>query len=60
MRDKVKHLHLTANSSLIIGDDCVLEKVDIDGHTEIKNVGGKGVVLENKEKNYKKVIDLTN
>jgi len=24
MRDKVKHLHLTANSSLIIGDDCVL------------------------------------
>lgn len=48
MRDKVKHLHMTDSSSLILGDDCILEKVDIDGHTEIKDTHGKPVVLENK------------
>lgn len=48
MRDKVKSLHMTDQSSLILGDECVLEKVDIDGHTEIKDTNGGAVVLENK------------
>jgi len=48
MRDKVKHLSLTSKSSLIIADDCILDKVDIDGHSEIKDAHGKPVVLENR------------
>lgn len=48
MRDKVKSLHVTKESSLIIADDCILEKVDIDGHTEIRETNGQAVVLENK------------
>ena len=46
MRDKVHHLTLTEKSSLIIADDCVLEKVDIDGHTVIKGThAGEKVTL---------------
>ncbi len=48
MRDKVKSLHVTKNSSLIIADDCVLDKVYVDGHTEIRDTEGKHVTLENK------------
>lgn len=50
---------MTSKSSLIIADDCILEKVDIDGHSEINNTNGQAVVLENKQKNYKKVVDIT-
>lgn len=45
MKDKVKSLHVTEQSSLILADDCILEKVDIDGHTEIKDTKGSAVTL---------------
>lgn len=48
MREKVKNVHISANSSLIIADDCILENVEIDGHSEIRDTNGKPVKVENK------------
>jgi hypothetical protein len=59
MKEKVKELKISAHSSLILGDDCILEKVILDGHTEIKDTHGQPVTIENTTKNYKKVVDLT-
>lgn len=35
MQGKVKDVKITEHSSLIIADDCILEKVHIDGHSVI-------------------------
>ena len=56
MRKKVGKLTVTNESSLILGEDCFLKDVDIDGHVEIKEKGE--ICLEEKKKNYKKVIDV--
>lgn len=59
MKNKVKDVKISGQSSLIIGDDCILEKVDLDGHAEIKGANGGPVTIVNHEKNYKKVVDVT-
>ena len=61
MRDKVKNLRMSGNSSLIIGEDCILEDVFIDGHCEIKDdVKGEKLSLKVEDKVYKQVKDIDN
>ena len=58
MRNKVKKLRVTRNSSLILDDDCVLVDVEVDGHLEIKGMKEKNIEVKAKEKNYEKVIGI--
>ena len=58
MRDKVKKLHVTKNSSLILDDDCVLKDVEVDGHLEVKGMKEKNIEVKAKEKNYKQIIGI--
>ena len=58
MRDKVKKLHVSKNSSLILDDDCVLKDVEVDGHLEVKGMKEKNIEVKAKEKNYKQIIGI--
>lgn len=46
MRGKVKKLSISGNSTLIVGADCVLEDVAVDGYVKLDQ---KGIVIRNKQ-----------
>ena len=54
MRKKVKKLKVSGRSSLVIGCDCVVEDVEVDGHEEISKEGD--VSVKNDSKKYKELV----
>jgi len=54
MKSKVKKLKVTANSTLIVLSDCVLENVEVDGTLRIEKEGN--IIVKETNQNYGKLI----
>lgn len=55
MRTKVKKLHITKNSTLIVLSDCVLEDVHVDGVVKIDQLGS--IVIKEEGRKYGKLVE---